>query len=222
MIKRKKNGFVVCTLLMAALIAGISGASFAGPLSVEVTDDDGRVLANAVVSLSPTFQLSQPLQELNRAEMRQENTLFAPFVLPVRTGTRVSFPNFDEARHHVYSFSKARTFELRLYGKDETNAIEFDQAGVVALGCNIHDNMLAYIYVTDAPIYGTTDEQGRADFPNLENGDYQITVWHPGVRKNGAPEPVNLTIGDTNAKQKLAVRLRRVWGQQRPPADGQY
>ncbi len=222
MIKLKKYYFLLRILLLAAVTVGVSRACLAGPLSVEVTDNDGQALVNAVVSLSPAFPLSQPPEDMNRAEMRQENTLFAPFVLPVRTGTRVSFPNFDEARHHVYSFSKARTFELRLYGKDETNAIEFDQAGVVALGCNIHDNMLAYIYVTDAPIYGTTDEHGRADFPTLENGSYQLTVWHPGIRKNGAPEPVTLTIGDTNAVQKLTVRLRRVWGQQRPPADGQY
>ena len=212
--------------ILGALIFGAflltAPMTMAGDLTVQATNDKGEPLENAVVSLTPKFQPAQPMPTPEVAEMRQQNTLFAPFVLPVRTGTNVSFPNFDEARHHVYSFSKARRFELRLYGMDESRSIEFDTAGVVALGCNIHDNMLAYIYVTDAPIYKKTDADGRVSLLNLEDGQYDIDVWHPGQRGNGAPETMTVDIGETPTELTLPIRLRRVWGQQRPPADGQY
>lgn len=215
-------------ILFTVVISGVlalhawPNAVLAGSLTVTVTNNKGEPLENAVVTLTPTFAVSRPLSMPGEAEMRQQNTLFAPFVLPVQAGTNVSFPNFDESRHHVYSFSKAKRFELRLYGKDETNSITFDDAGVVALGCNIHDNMLAYIYVTEAPIFQKTDASGQVTFGGLENGAYEMTAWHPGVRKNGAPEPTVVTVGDDGGTQQIALRLRRVWGQQRPPAEGQY
>lgn len=222
MVAKKIKTLVGPVLAGLAVSVFVGGAAIAGSLAVLVTNDKGQPLEHAVVTLLPKFDLTAPMPDIADSEMRQENTLFAPFVLPVRSGTRVSFPNFDEARHHVYSFSKAKRFELRLYGKDETNSIEFDQPGVVALGCNIHDNMLAYIYVTDAPIYAKTDEHGRVVFPELENGRYDVAAWHPGERRNGAPDPKEVDVSDTGAEETIAVRLRRVWGQQRPPADGQY
>ena len=212
--------------ILAVLAAGAffltAHAAVAGDLIVRVTTDKGEPLENAVVSLTPKFEPTRAMPASAAKEMRQENTLFAPFVLPVQTGTNVSFPNFDEARHHVYSFSKAKRFELRLYGKDESRSIEFEQPGVVALGCNIHDNMLAYIYVTDAPIFKKTDAQGQVELLNLEDGQYDIDVWHPGQHSKGVPETVSVNVGGTPSEVTRSIRLRRVWGQQRPPADGQY
>ena len=215
--KKTVFGAVVSGALML-----VSHTAAAGDLVVSVTNDKGEPLENAVVSLTPKFQPTQTMPKGEDAEMRQQNTLFAPFVLPVQTGTNVSFPNFDEARHHVYSFSKAKRFELRLYGRDESRSIEFEQPGVVALGCNIHDNMLAYIYVTDAPIFKKTDAQGKVELLNLEDGQYDVDVWHPGQRNKGAPETMAVEVGGTPSELSLSIRLRRVWGQQRPPADGQY
>lgn len=212
----------VSAVLAAGVLLLSAQAAVAGDLVVSVTNDKGEPLENAVVSLTPKFQPTQTMPKADATEMRQQNTLFAPFVLPVQTGTNVSFPNFDEARHHVYSFSKAKRFELRLYGRDETRSIEFEQPGVVALGCNIHDNMLAYIYVTDAPIYKKTDADGKVELLNLEDGQYDVDVWHPGQRNKDAPETVTVEIGGTPSELARSIRLRRVWGQQRPPADGQY
>lgn len=218
------SAFACAARLIAACLATlmVAVAAQAGPLSVNVVNDKGQPLENAVVTLMPKFDLDTQPAASALLEMRQQNTLFAPFVLPVRTGSQVSFPNFDEFRHHVYSFSKAKRFELRLYGKDETNWITFDEPGVVALGCNIHDNMLAYIYVTDAPIYATTDSNGAARFQNLENGAYEIAVWHPGLRRNGAPAPSEILISDEEQSHKVELRIRRVWGEQREPSEGSY
>ena len=209
-------------LLSAWMLVAASFPAIAGDLTVSVTDGDGSSLEHAVVQLFPKFTLSSPLAQMPNAEMRQQNTLFEPFVLPVRVGTNVSFPNLDEARHHVYSFSRAKPFELRLYGKDESNSITFDNSGVVALGCNIHDNMLAYIYVTEAPIYLKTNASGVAVFEGLENGSYDVSVWHPGQKDRDTSETWSVEITEGTVNRDVEIDLRRVWGQQREPAEGQY
>ena len=195
---------------------------YADAFKVSVTDDKGVVLENAVVFLTPLFTLQTPKPMRDDAEMRQQNILFAPEVLAVQVGTKVSFPNFDESRHHVYSFSKPKRFELQLYGKDESNSIIFEKPGVVAIGCNIHDNMLAYIYVTEAPIFVKTGADGVAEFTDLEAGQYEMTAWHPGVRRKGAPEPQVITIDGQEAQAEAKIRLRRVWGIQRDPDENPY
>lgn len=219
----KNNIISIVARLTAIVTLGFSvSAANAGDLSIVVKDDDGAPLEHAVVQLTPKFDFSAPPTQMANAEMRQRNTLFEPFVLPVRVGTSVSFPNLDEARHHVYSFSRAKPFELRLYGKDESNSITFDNTGVVALGCNIHDNMLAYILVTDAPIYVTTGESGMAAFTDLENGVYDISIWHPGQKNRDSNESWSVEVTDAKVTQDVQIELRRVWGQQRDPAEGQY
>lgn len=207
-----------------ALLIGltVSVPAYAGSLAVKVSDANNAALENAIVFLTPQFALSSPKPLRDDAEMRQQGILFAPEVLPVQVGTKVSFPNFDESRHHVYSFSKPKRFELQLYGKDESNSIIFDKSGVVAIGCNIHDNMLAYIYVTEAPIFAKTNAGGVANFTELENGDYEMTVWHPGARRKGAPAPVIISIGDDRQQKDAQIRLKRVWGAQREPDENPY
>lgn len=195
---------------------------YADAFKVTVTDSEGVALENALIFLTPKFALKSPKPIRDDAEMRQQNILFAPEVLAVQIGTKVSFPNFDESRHHVYSFSKPKRFELQLYGKDESNSIIFEKAGVVAIGCNIHDNMLAYIYVTEAPFFSKTGADGVAEFSDLETGQYEMTAWHPGIRKKGAPEPKVVTIDGQQAQTETQIRLRRVWGVQRDPDENPY
>jgi len=194
----------------------------AGSLSVTVVDQKGNALENAVVFLRPQFTLKVPIPIRDDAEMRQQNILFSPTVLPVQVGTKVSFPNFDESRHHVYSFSKPKRFELQLYGKDESNSIIFDEPGVVAIGCNIHDNMLAYIFVSEAPIFSKTEAHGLAEFTGLENGQYEMTAWHPGIRRNGGPDPIMVVVSDGQLQTETVLNLKRVWGQQREPDESPY
>lgn len=208
-------------LFVAAILFAFTTVASAGDLSVTVRDINGEPLENAVVTLTPSFQLSAPFKNMQSTEMRQENTLFAPFVLPVAVGTQVTFPNFDEFRHHVYSFSSAKRFELRLYGQDETKAIVFEKSGVVALGCNIHDNMLAYIYVTEAPIFIKTDTEGVAQFDGLQDGTYEVSAWHPGMRGKRGAKPQDVVVGEVSTAS-FDLKLRRVWGVQTPPAGEDY
>ena len=153
-----------------------------GTVSIVINDSSGNPLPDAVVSLLPneTIPNAAPLPI---ATMAQRDTKFSPHILAVPVGTVVEFPNEDEFRHHIYSFSKAKPFEVRLYGGDEEKNIKFDTAGVVALGCNIHDSMLAYIYVADTPYVGKTDKNGRITFQTTATGTYSVTFWHERMKK---------------------------------------
>lgn len=164
-----------CFLIFTCLLAGPLQAA---QLTVKVSDSQGIVIQDAVVELITSVAIG--VQADNKPhEMSQKNRTFVPFVLAVSKGTKVDFPNLDRTRHHVYSFSEAKPFELKLYiGKTEA-PILFDKPGLVALGCNIHDYMQAFIYVAQSPLAAVTDESGQLVFTDLPQGQYQVKAWHP-------------------------------------------
>lgn len=159
-------------MLLLAAAAPVSAAT----LEVLVQQADGSPVSDAVVTLQGPAAVAAVAP---KAEMDQRGQRFAPHVLAVHTGTQVRFPNSDNIRHQVYSFSAAKRFELRLYEGTPTAPLLFDKPGVVVLGCNIHDWMLGYIYVTDDPHFGVSDAQGRVRLEPLAPGDYHATLWHP-------------------------------------------
>jgi len=139
--------------------------------------------------------------------MDQRDRRFVPAILPLQAGADVSFPNTDSISHHVYSVSPAKRFEIYL-AKGETHPpVRFDRAGVVALGCNLHDWMLAYILVVDTPWFAQTDAEGRATLADLPSGGYRLVVWHPRIpeRESGLAREVRLADG---AVESWALRLR--------------
>lgn len=164
--------YVLLAGLCACSVASVSAAS----LSAQMFDRQGKPLANAVLTLKGA---AGPAAPALKASMDQRNQEFVPRVLAVHSGTEVSFPNSDDIRHQVYSFSPAKRFELRLYEKTPSEPVQFDKAGLVVLGCNIHDWMVGYIYVTDDPWYGVTDAQGMLKLDQLPPGRYTATLWHP-------------------------------------------
>ncbi len=111
--------------------------------------------------------------------MAQAGKQFAPFVLIAPVGSTVEFPNLDKFRHHVYSFSKGNQFELELYGREEKRVVAFKTAGVAALGCNIHDQMVAFIRVVDTPWASKSGADGVARINSAPDGARRIDVWHP-------------------------------------------
>lgn len=136
-----------------------------------------------------------------RAVMDQKNRIFVPHVLPVQTGTAVEFPNSDDIRHQVYSFSPAKTFQLPLYTGTPANPIVFDKPGVATLGCSIHDRMSAYIVVVDTPHFGATGRDGRVTLSNLGAGRYVVHVWHSALQADPAP----LTLGSGDQQELVFV-----------------
>jgi len=133
--------------------------------------------------------------------VNQVNQRFVPHILTVRTGTQIEFPNNDTVRHHVYSFSEAKRFELPLYAGSAHSPIRFDAPGVVVIGCNIHDDMLGYIVVLDTPYVMTTDASGTASLDGLPAGEYRVEIWTPRTRADRMPPPLRITTDGSSARQ---------------------
>ncbi|MEZ4332495.1 MAG: methylamine utilization protein [Myxococcota bacterium] len=148
---------------------------------------DGSPVLDAVVGLIPLDERSPPpLRSAAplRATMDQVDLAFVPHVLAVEVGTVVDFPNSDQVRHSIYSFSSARTFEIKLYRGFEAPPIPFDRAGLVVLGCNIHDHMLGFIYVLETPWFATSDETGRVAIAGAPPGRYRLELRHPRLEES--------------------------------------
>jgi plastocyanin len=193
---------------LVSFAAGLALAAplAAAPLSVRVVDAAGHPVRDAVVTLYPTGNAARAPRSGGRYTVSQKNIQFHPFLSIVPVGADVSFPNFDPTKHHVYSFSPAKRFELKLFAKDQSRTVHFDKPGVVALGCNIHDQMSAFIVITDSVWTARTNAQGMASFPDAPNAPGRLTAWHPYLRAPGGTVQQGLAAGQRNAS--FAIRLR--------------
>lgn len=182
-----------------------SSALSAASLHAELVDQQGQPLRDALLTLRGPLA-DDAVQQT--AVMDQVTRQFNPRVLAVRTGTAVTFPNSDNIRHHVYSFSPVKRFELRLYQGTPSEPVIFDKPGVVVLGCNIHDWMVGYVYVTDDPWFAVADEQGKVAFDALPAGRYAASLWHPQV-PDLLPQPAGeVQVGTAEVRQRFVVALR--------------
>jgi len=218
MMRRLLAGTAVLALLA---VDGLAAASArAGTLEGVVRDDGGKPVNEAVISLTP-LGVPAPARRAASAVMDQHDKEFVPHVLPVYVGTAVSFPNRDNIRHHVYSFSPAKKFELPLYIGRPAAPVVFDRPGVVVLGCNIHDWMVGYIYVLATPFFGKTGAEGKVRLDGIPPGTYEARVWQPRMR--GATEstttPVTVAPGEPG-QIAFVVSLKREWRAPRGP--GRY
>lgn len=193
--------------------------SQAGDVTLRVRDQSGQPLQDAVVTLRPVDAAPATTSAETTAVMDQRGKAFVPRVLAVRTGTRVEFPNSDRVRHHVYSFSPPKPFELKLYSMVETPSVTFDRSGVVSLGCNIHDWMQGYIYVTDDPLFTVSEADGVARFTGLADGAYRMHIWHPRLRGAYMGEQYDLRIdGAAQAPHEYRIEVRANQPVQQPPS----
>ena len=152
----------------------------AASVTLQVTDASGLPTLDAVVYAESANGQALPKQ-LHGAQIEQKARKFLPAVTVIQTGSAISFPNHDSVRHHVYSFSAPKVFELKLYSGAGGDPITFDKAGTVVVGCNIHDQMTAFIQVVDTPYFAKTDATGKATIENMPPGKYQLKVWHPAL-----------------------------------------
>ncbi|MFL6725815.1 MAG: methylamine utilization protein [Sphingomicrobium sp.] len=197
---------MVRKLLFALALASAVSPLAAAPLSVRVLDVSGRPVRDAVVTLYPAGAAARPAHAGGRFVVSQQNLQFRPFLTIIPVGADVSFPNLDPTKHHVYSFSPAKRFELKLFAKDQSRTVHFDKAGVVALGCNIHDQMSAFVLVTDSAWTARTNTQGMVQFADAPNAPGRLTVWHPFLRAPGGE--LQQTISPAQRIASFQVRLR--------------
>ena len=191
-----------CVLLISMAVRAA-----AGDLTVQIYDGHGQPAGDAVVTLRS--------DNVQRAETRapetkivdQRDETFLPYVEIFRPGDSVVFRNSDTTRHHVYSFAAAKSFEFVIAPGDSTPPVVLDRVGEIPVGCNIHDQMITHLYVSDAPWLVRTKADGRAVFDNLSAGSYNVDVWHPQLRP-GRPGPSKTVSVDTaQSSVQLTVSL---------------
>lgn len=168
---------LLLTLLPTLLPLLGASAAQAASWTLSVQNAAGQPLADAVLAVEVKGQTGR-VGPGSQAQMEQRQRQFQPFVLVIQTGTSVNFPNFDTVRHHVYSFSAAKKFDLKLYSGTPAEPVLFDKPGVATLGCNIHDEMSAHIVIVDTPFFGKSNAQGQLRL-ELPAGEHVLKAWHP-------------------------------------------
>jgi len=184
-------------------------ASNAADLSVVLSDENGTVVDNAVVMFTPDSASPTGSSTSQPYEITQNNIAFEPFVTPIPAGASVTFRNDDSVLHHVFSFSKAKRFEIKLFGPEEPHDETFETPGVVTLGCNIHDDMIAHIFVASSPFYAQSEQGAGAIIKDVPPGDGTLTVWHPLLRKKGNTISQKLSVTDQMAPVNISAKFRK-------------
>lgn len=172
--------------LIASLAPLAAFAANAAGLDVRIVDQHGTAVADAVVTVVPrdAAPAAVPGHKPETKIIDQKNLTFVPYIEVFRPGDSVVFRNSDNTRHHVYSFSPVKAFEFVLKPGESSAPLALDKSGVVAVGCNIHDRMIAYLYISDAPWIAHSGAAGKVGFDALPAGAYEVRVWHPRLRPN--------------------------------------
>ena len=197
------NGLQISAVF--SLLCGFSAQALAENFLVTVTDSAGMPVADAIVYAEPST--ITPIAKPTTVDIQQKDRKFTPLVSVVQVGTSVNFPNNDTVRHHVYSFSPAKSFELKLYAGKPELPVVFDKAGTVVVGCNIHDQMVAYIKVVDTPYFVKTDASGKAKLNQLPVGKFTVKVWHyQQMASVSNPEQI-IDANNKDSEAKIAIKL---------------
>ena len=196
---RTKRFWATCASAACALCLN-PGEVQAGEVHALVRDKAGKEVMDAVVVALPANKTAKSANNAAATVIvDQIKKEFVPYVLPILVGTAVNFPNKDNIRHHVYSFSPAKIFELPLYTGIPATPIVFDKPGAVVLGCNIHDWMISYVYVSESPYFAKTEANGKATLFDLPPGNYTLRVWHPRLEGKEDATEQKVTIPRTGA-----------------------
>lgn len=175
----------------------------AATVAVQLQNAAGAPLPDGIVFLE-SREAKQLTKPASGAEIAQAGKQFSPRVLVVPIGTAVSFPNRDTVRHHVYSFSSIKPFELKLYSGTSVSPVVFDKPGIAVLGCNIHDNMSAWVVVVETPYFANGDAKGLATLRDVPTGNYRLRIWHPGLAVGAPATDQALSVGNAD----LALNFR--------------
>jgi plastocyanin len=198
-------------MIVALYATSVSAACAQGSIQVWLKDGSGAPIRDAVIMLQPsggaTLAPRIPRRDITVQQIDRE---FVPRVSIAALGTRVTFPNQDVVQHSVYSFSKAKSFEIPIYAGDSPQTIMLDKAGVITLGCNIHDWMVGYIVVVDAPIAAVTKADGIVSIPDLPQGKYVVKVWHSQLKTGEFMQEVRLAGGEQRVDIKLELVAGRI------------
>jgi plastocyanin len=193
-------GIVFCAMSLPLI------AAHAASLRVQIVDQTGAPLPDAVVYAVPASG-KIPATRPAGAVIDQVKRRFVPLVSVAQTGASITFPNKDNIEHDVYSFSPAKRFELNLYHGIPANPVVFEKAGLVVMGCNIHDQMVAYLLLVDTPYFAKTDASGRATLENIPADTYKLIAWHYRLTDPNA-QPAQSATTNADAAHKFTLQVK--------------
>jgi plastocyanin len=214
---RRPGATGVAAVLAIACCSGAVAPARAARIDGRVVDGEGQPLAEAVVFVADALPGTPAPAVPATATMDQVQKQFVPHVLPVVVGTEVTFPNRDQIHHHVYSFSRTRTFELPLYKGEDAPPVLFDRVGAVKVGCNIHDWMSGIILVVPTPYFAVTDASGGFALSGLPAGEVRIVAWHENQK---APDSASTIAVASDAPQRIDIALDVAPPRVRPASRG--
>ena len=203
---------ITLSMTVCMLLSTLTCTASAATLKASISEKGKAQLGNAVVYAVPEAGLSTTEKKTSKMVIDQIDKEFVPRVSVIQTGSSIEFPNHDKIRHHVYSFSPAKSFEIPLYKGTPANPVTFEQPGVVKLGCNIHDWMSASVFITDTPYFGISDSNGNVVLNDLPTGQYNVFVWHPqqSADTQSTVQKVDLKSGGSN-KVNFTVEKKKQW-----------
>jgi plastocyanin len=195
---RRLVSVAAATVCVGVILGVAPGAARAADLEVTVHDSSNKPLEDAVVYAEPVGGAATASHEIAHVKIDQVNKEFVPLVTVVRTNTEIHFPNSDDFRHSIYSFSQPKTFTTKLYSGKQAPPVLFDKPGLVVLGCNIHDMMAAWVLIVDTPYFTKTATNGTGLLKGLEPGDYRVSVWYPGPQFQPSTSQVHVAADGNN------------------------
>ena len=194
--------------VVACCLAAGAARVLAASVGIAVIDRNGTSVEDAAVYLEPLDAKTPPLKS-RTVEIEQKDRRFSHLMAVVQVGQGILFPNRDSVRHHVYSLSQAKLFELKLYSGVHSSPVVFDKPGSVVVGCNIHDKMVTYIHVVDTPWHGKSDAEGRVRLDGVPEGRYKLKVWHYGLANLDAAAEQVITLKGDSASASVRLELWR-------------
>lgn len=203
---------VVSLMIVIAQIIFLSTV-YATNIQVSVLNQQQKPVEYAVVYINEKASVSVSEPKM----VDQIDKEFIPYVTAIQRGSSINFPNNDDIRHQVYSFSKTRQFEIPLYSGNPLRPVNFDNTGVVAMACNIHDWMSAYIYVVDTNKFVVTDKNGMGVITNLTSGEYEVLVWHPKLKGSVQASGQMIVVKDNDKVMNFIVDQKSVLRAWRAP-----
>ena len=199
--------FLICLIVLPL-------TSFSAEISITVKSTSGSLVTDAVA----TFTAKKNKRIKSKTYIiDQINKTYVPHVKIIPVGSKISFPNKDNIRHHVYSFSDAKKFELPLYEGTPTKPVTFKKKGIVTLGCNIHDWMRGYIFISDTPYYGLSNTSGKIVIKNIPKGKYSLNIWHPRIKNYAKSKPVIIKITKNKTVLEKVISLKPSFKIRRAP-----
>ena len=199
--------------MLERMIATLIVSLFACPdcraaeVIVDVVNSAGHPVQDAVVTLTPDEPVS-PSAKIpgppKNAVIDQRNETFVPLVTVLPQGGRLIFRNSDTVLHHVYSFSQIKQFQFVLSPGAVSTPVIFDKTGLAAIGCNIHDHMIAYVVASASPWAAISDRDGKVRFEAVPTGMSQLEIWHPELAPGVKPVHQSVDVG-SEAKEVSAT-----------------